>query len=149
VTGGIEAWQILAAVLGTGTVTTVVNWLLNRRKLSADTVKVIDEAAGNAVKRAEEDNTRLRREVQEVRAEYEELRDEHEILWGKARSLDRDNAMLTDAIRDQIDHSRKLAVETRRLGGKVPDPPELPISLVGTNTSPIQRQRPALSGPVD
>jgi hypothetical protein len=146
---GVEGWQIVAAILGTGTVTTVVTWLLNRRKLSADTVKVIDEAAGNAVKRAGEDNTRLREEVREVREDYDELREEHEILWGKARGLERDNATLTDALRDQIDYGRKLAVELRRLGGVVPDPPDLPISLVGTHTSPIRRQRPVVSGPVD
>jgi hypothetical protein len=148
-TGGIESWQIIAAVLGTSAVTTVVTWLLNRRKLSADTVKVIDEAAGNAVKRTEEDNARLRRDIQEVREEHEDLREEHEILWGKARGLERDNASLTDAIRDQIDYSRKLAAETRRLGGTVPDPPSLPISLVGTHTSPIRRQRAITPGPVD
>lgn len=156
----MEGWQVLAAILGTGTVTTVVTWLLNRRKLSADTVKVIDEAAGSAVKRAEEDNARLRAEIREVRTEsreeilrvqeeYDVLREEHEILWGKARGLERDNATLTDAVRDQIGYSRRLSAEVRRLGGTVPDPPELPISLVGTHTSPIRRQRPGVERAVD
>lgn len=146
---GTEGWQIVLAVLGTGTVTTVIGWLLNRRKLSAETVKVIDEAAGNAVKRTETDNARLRQEMGEIRDDYDELREEHEILWGKARGLERDNATLTDALRDQIDYSRRLALELRRLGGQVPEPPDLPISLVGTHTSPIRRQRALPAGPVD
>lgn len=128
-TGGSYAFQLLGSVIGTGVVTTAVNALINRRKMSADTVAVLDKAASNAVQRTEDDNTRLRTELRGLRGENEEL-------WSKARSLEHENATLIDVVRDLTAHARRQAAEIRRLGGRVDDPPELPAELVGTNTGP-------------
>ena len=116
-------------MIGTGVVTTAVNALINRRRTSADTMAVLDKAASNAVLRAEDDNTRLRTEVRDLRGENDEL-------WRKARSMEHENATLIDVLRDLTAHTRRQAAEIRRLGGRVDDPPELPPELVGTNTGP-------------
>jgi len=53
--------QILASAGAATILATVINGILNRKKLGAETTKIITDAAGTFVKELKEDNERLRR----------------------------------------------------------------------------------------
>lgn len=63
--------QVIVAILGTASVSSVVGvtaqgfW--NRRKLSADTVEVIERVSGKAMERLEKRNDGLEKENEEMR----------------------------------------------------------------------------------
>ena len=104
----IELLRLIGAVAGSAVLTKLLDAWFNRRKMSADAVDVIQKAAGGVVERIEADNTRLRSEN---------------------TTLERHNDLLVYALRDQNSYSWRLAQEVRRLGGTVPDPPELPDEI--------------------
>lgn len=133
-TGG-EILQLVGSLGGAGVVAAVVNAIINRRRMGADVSDVIQKAAGGIVERIEGDNARLRVEISELKLERSAKDDEHraenDLLWRKARATEQENAILIDALRDQVAHSRRQSEEIRRLGGHVEDPPALPAALLG------------------
>lgn len=149
--------QLLGASGIGGIIIAVANAIFNRRKMGADTTKIIEEAATSAVNRTEADNGRLREQLREIedrhrrevgeverrhQQEIRSFREEHRIdrendrheneqLWRKARECEQEVAIVTNILRDYVGYARRLAAQVRRLGGQVEDPPELPESLTG------------------
>ena len=105
---GAELIRLLGAILGSAVVTQFLQSWFGRRRMSADTVNLIQQAAGGITKVTADDNARLRAEN---------------------ATLERRNDLLLDALRDQNSYCWRLAQEVRRLGGTVPDPPELPDEI--------------------
>lgn len=103
-----ELLRLVGAIGGSAVFTKLLDSWFNRRRMSADTVDLIQKAAGGVVERVEGDNARLRTEND---------------------VLERHNGLLAHALRDQNLYSWRLAQEVRRLGGEVPDPPELPDEI--------------------
>lgn len=114
---GTAVLQLLGSLGLAGVATAAVNAIFNRRKLSADATKVINEAASTAVERVEGDNTRLRIENTASRLEI--------------RSLERDKDLLIDVVRAQHDFGIRAAQAIRALGGEIEGPPDLPRALLG------------------
>lgn len=106
--GADEVIRLLGAIFGSAVVTTIAQGWFGRKRMSADAVNLIQQAAGGITKVTAEDNTRLR---------AENLKLEHH------------NDLFAHALRDQVAYCRRLAEEVRHLGGQVPDPPELPAEL--------------------
>lgn len=105
---GAELIRLLGAVFGSAVVTQLLQSWSGRKRMSADAVNLIQQAAGGITKVTAEDNVRLRAEN---------------------RVLEHDNGALVHALRDQIAYSRHLAEGLRSLGGHVEDPPPLPDEL--------------------
>jgi len=59
--------QILASAGAATILATVINGILNRKKLGAETTKIITDAAGGMVKDLREENERLRRSEERMR----------------------------------------------------------------------------------
>lgn len=59
--------QALASVGAATVLATVINGVLNRKKLGAETTKIITDAASGVVANLEKDNDRLRRSEERVR----------------------------------------------------------------------------------
>lgn len=113
---GAAIIQLIGSILGAGALVAIVNGIFNRKKLSADAVNVINEAATTAVSRVEHDNTRLRRENQETRLELREYE----------RKVDR----LGDALRAYVAYAARQATVIRTLGGVIEDPPSISEELL-------------------
>ena len=112
---GAEIVRLLGAILGSAVFTQLLQSWFGRKRMSADTVNLIQQAAGGITKVTAEDNARLRTE----NARLEERND----------GLEERNDLLAHALRDQNSYCWRLAEEVRRLGGTVPDPPELPDEI--------------------
>lgn len=115
--------QLLAAIFSAGAITAVINAVFGRKKMSADVVKTINEAADSAVKRVEEDNKRLR-------AENEELDAKVDAATERARQAERRVSQLTDALIAYISYAGRQTDVIRALGGVIDDPPAVPAGLL-------------------
>lgn len=115
--------QLVGAVFGAGTIAAIVNALFSRRKMSADVVKTINEAADSAVKRVQEDNARLRLENKELKERVDEVEED-------ARTARRRAERLTDALIAYVSYAGRQTDVIRTLGGEIEDPPEVPAELL-------------------
>lgn len=115
--------QLLGAIFGAGVLTAIVNAFFQRKKMSADVVKTINEAADSAVKRVEDDNLRLRQENRELKERVEEVEEE-------ARTARRRAERLTDALISYVSYAGRQTDVIRGLGGVIEDPPEVPAELL-------------------
>lgn len=104
-----ELIRLLGAVFGSAVLTTVLQGWFGRKRMSADAVNLIQQAAGGITKVTAEDNVRLRTENSEV------------------RHL---NDVLVHTVRQQTAYSARQSDEIRRLGGHLEDPPPLPDEVV-------------------
>lgn len=115
--------QLLGALGLAGVLSAIVAGLFGRRKMSADVVKTINEAADTAVKRVEDDNARLRRE-------NKELDEKVDGAIERARVAEQRVARLTDALVAYVSYAGRQADVIRELGGVIDDPPEVPAELL-------------------
>jgi hypothetical protein len=121
--------QLVAAILGAGAITAVVNGIFGRKKMSADVVKTINDAAGGVVQRVEADNARLRKE-------NHKLEEEVRVATGVARRADDiayhaelRSRRLAELLRDYIAYSVRQSEVLRELGGVIEDGPVVPADL--------------------
>lgn len=105
---GAELIRLLGAIAGSAVLTQLLQSWFGRKRMSADTVNLIQQAAGGITKLTADDNARLRIENAQ---------------------LEHHNDLFAHALRDHIAYCRRLAEEVRHLGGSVPDPPPLPTEL--------------------
>ena len=110
-----ELIRLLGAVLGSALLTQVLQGWFGRKRMSADAVNLIQQAAGGITKVTADDNARLRQENAQ--------------LERRNGALERHNGAMAHGLRDQNSYCWRLAQEVRRLGGEVPDPPELPDEI--------------------
>lgn len=115
--------QLLAAIFSAGAITAVVNAVFGRKKMSADVVKTINEAADSAVKRVEDDNKRLRGENEELDAKVDAATE-------RARLAERRVSQLTDALIAYVSYAGRQTDVIRALGGVIEDPPAVPAELL-------------------
>lgn len=108
--------QFVGTLLSAGLLTSVIRAIQNRRKLPTNAVTVLQQAASTAVERTDADNARLRLENESVRV--------------KERATDQLNAILLDALQEQVAYSKRQTVVIRQLGGVIEDPPPLPPHLL-------------------
>lgn len=121
--------QLVAAILGAGAITAVVNGIFGRKKMSADVVKTINDAAGGVVQRVEADNARLRKEnhklEEEVQAATRVARRADDIAY-RAELRSR---RLAELLQDYITYSMRQSEVLRELGGVIEDSPVVPADL--------------------
>jgi xanthine dehydrogenase molybdopterin-binding subunit B len=108
--------QFVGTLLSAGLLTKVIQAVQNRRKMPTTAITVLQQAASTAVERTDADNARLRVENEAIRI--------------KERATDQLNAILLDALQDQVAYSKRQTVVIRQLGGVIEDPPPLPPELV-------------------
>lgn len=108
--------QFIGTLLSAGLLTKVIQAIQARRKLPTNAVTVLQNAASTAVERTDADNTRLRTENEAIRV--------------KERATDQLNAILLDALQEQVAYSKRQTIVIRQLGGVIEDPPPLPPELV-------------------
>lgn len=114
-TGG-QVIQFVGTLVSAGVLTRVIQAIQNRRKLPTNAVTVLQTAASAAVQRTDADNARLRLENDAIRA--------------KERATDQLNAILLDALQEQVSYSKRQTAVIRELGGVIEDPPPLPPQLL-------------------
>lgn len=121
--------QLLGAIGAAGVVTAIVNAIFGRKKMSADVVKTINEAADGAVKRVEDDNARLRKENEALDEKVDDCaqkaREAEERAWHAERRADR----LADALIAYVSYAGRQTDVIRELGGVIEDPPAVPEEL--------------------
>lgn len=113
---GAAIIQFIGTLLGAGLLTKVIQAIQDRRKLPTNAVTVLQQAASTAVERTDADNARLRLENDAVRV--------------KERATDHLNAILLDALQEQVAYSKRQTAVIRELGGVIEDPPPLPPELL-------------------
>jgi hypothetical protein len=128
--------QLIAAILGAGAITAVVNGIFGRKKMSADVVKTINEAAGSVVERIEDDNARLREENGRLHREVEAAVSVARRADDHAYSLDRRAQRLAEFLREYMLYARRQSDVIRSLGGTIEDPPEVPSDLLTSERGP-------------
>lgn len=121
--------QLLAAVFGAGGFVAIVNALFGRKKMSADVVKTINEAADGAVKRAEDDNARLRAENRELDSRVDECESKAREAKDRAYRAERRADRLADALIAYVSYAGRQTDVIRELGGVIEDPPDVPAEL--------------------
>lgn len=113
---GATIIQFVGTLLSAGLLTSVIRAVQNRRRLPTNAVTVLQSAASAAVQRTDADNARLRLENDAIRA--------------KERATDQQNAILLDALQEQVSYSKRQTAVIRQLGGVIEDPPPLPPQLL-------------------
>lgn len=122
--------QLIGAIFGAGALTAIVNALFSRRKMSADVVKTINEAADSAVKRVEDDNVRLRAENRELTQRVDDVVEQARQAESKAYAAEQRAVRLTDALIAYISYAGRQTDVIRGLGGVIDDPPAVPAELL-------------------
>lgn len=122
--------QLLGAVGGAGAVTAIVNAVFNRRKMSADVVKTINEAAGGIVERVEADNTRLRAENQLMDSRFDEIQAKAREAEQRAWRAEQRAHKLAEALIAYVSYAGRQTDVIRSLGGVIDDPPGVPDELL-------------------
>jgi hypothetical protein len=127
-----EVIQLVAAIFGASAVTAVVNALFSRRKMNADVVKTINEAADSAVKRVTEDNIRLRAENHAMTSRVDEVIQKARQAQDRAYQAEQKASRLADALIAYVSYAGRQTEVIRSLGGVIDDPPEVPAELSKT-----------------
>lgn len=122
--------QLLGALGVAGMATAILNAIFGRKKMSADVVKTINEAADSAVKRTDADNARLRKEREELDVRLEGLEREASEAKAQARAAERRADRLTDALLAYVSYAGRQTDVIRALGGVIDDPPGIPEGLL-------------------
>lgn len=122
--------QLLGALLGAGALSAIVAGLFGRKKMSADVVKTINEAADSAVKRVEDDNTRLRAENTKLDEKVDKATEKARAAEARVYRAEQRANRLTDALLAYISYAGRQTDVIRGLGGVIDDPPAIPEGLL-------------------
>lgn len=122
--------QLLGAIGAAGAVTAVVNAIFGRRKMSADVVKTINEAAGGIVERVEADNARLRLENNTLDSKVDDVQAQVRAAERKAWEAEQRAHRLAEALIAYVSYAGRQTDVIRELGGVIEDPPEVPAELL-------------------
>lgn len=126
---GDAVLQLLGAFGFAGILGTVIQAFLGRKKMSADVVKTINEAADSAVKRVEDDNKRLREENKELDEKVDAFIAKAREAEEKALRAERRADRLADALIAYVSYAGRQTDVIRELGGVIDDPPVVPEEL--------------------
>lgn len=121
--------QLLGALGAAGILGSVINAIFGRKKMSADVVKTINEAADSAVKRVEDDNKRLREENREHDAKIDACIERARAAEERANSAERRADRLSEALIAYVSYAGRQTDVIRELGGVIDDPPAVPEEL--------------------
>lgn len=127
---GAAILQLLGAGGFAAVLVAVINAIFNRKKMSADVVKTINEAAGGVVERVEADNQRLRNENQELEDEVRQATKTARLADDRAYAAERRSARLAEVLREYVDYTRRQSEVIRELGGRIEDPPDVAAELL-------------------
>lgn len=121
--------QLLGALGAAGILGSVINAIFGRKKMSADVVKTINEAADSAVKRVEEDNKRLRLENHDLDVKVDGCIERARGAEERANAAERRAERLSDALIAYVSYAGRQTDVIRELGGVIDDPPVVPEEL--------------------
>jgi hypothetical protein len=128
--------QLLGALGIAGAVSAAVNAFFGRKKMSADVVKTINEAAGGIVERVERDNARLRASEAELEKKVDHCETRVQQAESAAWTAERRAGLLADTLLAYVSYVGHQADVIRKLGGQVKDPPEIPDAVLRIITTP-------------
>lgn len=126
ITGG-TVLQLLFSAGVTTVVVTVINGFLQRRKMGADTTKIITDAASGVVARIESDNDRLRTEAVTHRTREDSLDSRIDALEAHIERLVEERFAWVKLLRAHSDWDDTVVAQIRKAlpGIAIPDPPPL------------------------
>lgn len=146
-------WEVILAALtsaaSVAAVTAIIQAVVGRRKMSADTARIIEEAAGSAVKRSEEEIKRLgervktaentiasmEKQMSEMKSQMEAKDERVEHLEEQVRDLTEDRIVL-------VEHVNELRAVILHLDPSAVLPPLPPRVINHFHPQPERKTRP-------
>lgn len=117
--------QIFAALGGVAGVSALINLLISRKKVAADTVDVGQNTNDKMIKNLQEDNKTLREENQNNRKETAEARKLVEVLYDRIAAVEFESSEQHRLIISLINWSREAWDELCGYGSKIRQPPSM------------------------
>lgn len=117
--------QILAAVGGLAGFSAIINLLISRKKIAAESDDIVQNTTDRVIKNLNDDNSTLRNEVKQIKDEAAALRVQTTTLYDLIANMEREEMVTRQFLLRLINWSRNAYEQILEHGLKIDQPPSM------------------------